>query len=211
MGGTSKSINVAALLGRPAVSIATRDKIEDLMIPVLRDWNEELVQTWPVLTGLSLRGWQSIFVWPTWDLFNAVDYAEWVHAAGGDTGDAHEHLERKAMALIRKALPGMRAVVAAAPVVERSTLGLGAPAVLGLRPGAEQLGLGLAGRPRVDIAAGLRRVQQSRERARLRASVRPLPSDSWWLRLLSAVARALALSSPTELNRARQRAQRARR
>jgi len=208
MGGVSTSLNVAAALGSPRLTVRARDAIEDLMIPVLRDWNEELVQTWPVLTGLSLRGWQSIFVWPLWDLFNAVDYAEWVHQSGDSTGAAHRHLFAKARSLLRKALPAMRAVVRAdvAP-----TLGLGAPAVLGLRPGAEQLGLGLAGRPRVDIAAGLRRVQQSRERARLRASVRPLPSDSWWLRLLSAVARALALSSPTELNRARQRAQRARR
>lgn len=213
MGGVFEAIDVGRMLGSPKLSPAAQGEIEDIMDGVLNDWTEELIQIWPVDTGRSLAGWQSAFVYPTWDLWNAVFYSEWVHASGDPTL-SHDILDRKAKALVRAALPAMRRVVQADQRVDpslgfgpRGDLGLGQPARLGLRPAAV--------RPsRVDIAEGIQRVQRRRERSRLRllaTAIQPLLEDLWWLELLSADLRALALSSRSRYNRAKQRASRARR
>lgn len=213
MGGVFESIDVGQMLGNPNLSPAAQGEIEDIMTPVLSAWTRELIQVWPVDTGTSLAGWQSAFVYPLWDLWNAIFYSEWVHASGERTL-SHDILEAKARELVREALPAMRRVVQLDKRIEpglgfgpRGDLGLGKPARLGLRPAA-------VAASRVDITAGIDRVQRRRERTRLRlfaTAIQPLPADLPWLELLSADERALALSSRSRYTRAKQRAARARR
>jgi len=168
MAGVETTINVASRLGNPAqLSLDARAQISDVMDGVLEQWNTELVGYWPVKTGLSLRGWLSIFVYPTWTLINPVDYAEWVRRSGDLVGEAHEHMFSEAERLLSKQIPRMRAIVAqdAAP-----TLGLGARATLGLsRRDASGLGLGGSSpRPPINLARGIGRAARRRERRRLR-------------------------------------------
>ena len=169
MGGVTTSFDLSVHLGAAPLSSAAIAALDDLMVDVLRDWNEELIQTWPVLTGLSLRGWQSVYSWPRWELFNAVDYSEWVHAKGGDTGDAHQHLWQTATTLLASYLPAMRKIVAENPPATSPTLGFGRPGKLGLSRGPS-LGLRrtVAAASEVNIVRGIADEARRRERGRLR-------------------------------------------
>ena len=69
MGGVTQQIDVAARLGNPSLSLAGIAKISEAMAAPMDAWNLELASYWPVDTGLSKRGWLSVFQWPKWSLW----------------------------------------------------------------------------------------------------------------------------------------------
>ena len=158
MGGTTKRIDVAFLLRSRVLPAESIEQIDAIMNRVLDTWNLELVSYWPVDTGHSLGQWSSVWEWPAWTITNTADYSEWVHRSGGSTGDAHEHMEREAMRLVREALPEMRAIVIAA----------GAPKD---QPRRKRMAP-LAPVSPFNLARGIERVGTRRERQRLRSRPR---------------------------------------
>lgn len=166
---STASLDLSQFLSQ-SPSPAALAQIDEIMLDVLQEWNQELVDYWPVLTGLSLRGWQSVYQWPRWDLFNEVEYAKWVHPKGGSTGEGAMHLFRSARQLLKSALPAMRTAIRQNPRVEaKSTLGFGLRGGLGLQRGP-QLGLrrALVAASEVNIVRGITKEARRRERLRLR-------------------------------------------
>ncbi len=79
------SIDFGARLGASmrdfgALAGQARDIIEGLRF----QWQEDLLEVWPVDTGTSLQAWENYTDGLRWVLRNPVEYASFVHEAGDD-------------------------------------------------------------------------------------------------------------------------------
>lgn len=137
---------------------------------LVRSWREDLIATWPVDTGRSKASWSNRFEGLVWILRNPVEYAEFVHPAGGDDGgygdlgDSAAFLEARSEELLDAVFADLEAILLgdrrrAAPAEgarQRSLLGFAART-----PTARKIG----GLVFVAQAAAFREVS-SRERTR---------------------------------------------
>jgi|GEM_PF-6764674 len=76
----------------PELSPLLQSRLQDAINALIDDWREELIEVWPRDTGHSFTMWESFTQGLVVILRNPVEYAGYVHPAGGQDGESWDTL-----------------------------------------------------------------------------------------------------------------------
>jgi len=119
-GSVDISIDVGKRLGVSLKELSpdAAARIRRILLAVSATWTERMLRLWPVQTRRSQQQWHSRIRGLVWLLANPVDYAEFVHRAGGTVHDpVWKELEALSEELLGQVLPQLKTIAEAGRVV----------------------------------------------------------------------------------------------